>query len=212
MKRRLSRIVMTSLALAMPALLVAGCPLQYSPLYTLDGTYWVDYVKGELVFYELPEERGADAMWYALETEQPQWYDGPGLYETGFAGSWARAGEGTVTLDEIMQVYDPAPRPESPDTRPVGEQLAGLYWVDYADGELRLYRFPKYRDEDGAMRLLETEQPSWYFGPGLYEADEYFRWQRVPLDQDVTLDDIIQLYDFRPRPPGEPAAGAHAGG
>ncbi len=216
MKYSFANAVRRAICIGLPLLAVAGCPLdglQTSALDTLDGTYWVEYTKGELIIYELPAERADDALWYALATDEPDWYEGPGLYDSGPHGQWSRTSDDDDrTLDEILQLYDPRPRPEEPEQLTLGERLAGLYWITYTDGTLSLYEFPMYRDETGTWHDLEREQPDWYVGTGLYEVDEYFAWRRVASEEEVALDELQMLLDFRPRPAEVPETGAPSAG
>lgn len=210
--QRIARLLVVTVPLA----LVAGCPLpafQYSPLDDLQGTYWIEYVKDEVVVYELPEFRGEDALWYALKTSTPEWYSSPGLYETSGGGVWTRVTtDETLTWDEILQLHDPAPDPNTVGGKSVAASLAGLYWAEYGDGELAVFKLPEQRGEEGRWSQVETGEPAWYAGPGLYEVSAGFQWVLVSSEEEFTLDDIMQLYDLRPRPPGDPATGAHVSG
>jgi hypothetical protein len=100
--------------LALPLLLVAGCPMDAAQLSgTLpltSGTYWVEYADGQLAAYELPEQRTDGGKWYAISTDVPQWYTGPALYGVNPDGTWARiTSDPNLTLDDILVVYDPKP-------------------------------------------------------------------------------------------------------
>ena len=75
---------------------------------------------------------------------------------------------------------------------------AGLYWVEHAAGELALYRLPEYRGDPGQWLVIETDPPEWYTGPAVYGLAEDGTWTRQTEDDDLTLDDVLQLYDFPP--------------
>jgi hypothetical protein len=107
--------------LALPLLLVAGCPMdaaQFSGTPPLtSGTYWVEYANGQLTAYELPEQRTDAGKWYAMPTDVPQWYTGPALYSVNPDGTWTRiTTDPNLTLDDILVVYDPKP-PAAPLVR-----------------------------------------------------------------------------------------------
>jgi len=114
MKHTTRTALLRTCLIVTPLALLAGCPLDASvlePLPDVAGTYWVEYGDGELAVFELPEYRGEEGTWHLLATEQPSWYTGPALYEVGEDGSWVRlTTDPGLTLDDIIQLYDPAPR------------------------------------------------------------------------------------------------------
>ena len=83
-------------------------------------------------------------------------------------------------------------------TVPYRTSLAGDYWAEYADGTLAIFELPRYRGAAGAWLTAATPQPEWYTGPALYEVKEDGTWTRLTSDANLTLDDIIQLYDPPP--------------
>jgi len=93
--------------------LMAGCPgdlLGIDRLADLAGTYWVEYESGQLRLFELPEHRGEAGLWYNLPADPPEWFVGPGLYEIEPGGTGTPLlTDPSLTLDEVMQVYDPRP-------------------------------------------------------------------------------------------------------
>jgi hypothetical protein len=97
-----------------PLILTAGCPVDatVATLPSVDaGTYWVEYQDGALAVFELPTYRGESGVWYTLEIAEPAWYTGPALYEVREDGSWVPLTTGgAMTLDDVLQTYDPAPR------------------------------------------------------------------------------------------------------
>jgi hypothetical protein len=99
---------------ASPLLLTAGCPVDATPAVLSEapaGTYWVEYQAGSLAVYELPVYRGEAGIWRTVKIAAPQWYTGPALYVVREDGSWDRLTTGdTLTLDDVLQTYDPAPR------------------------------------------------------------------------------------------------------
>ena len=104
-----------SLALVWPLASLAGCPVSNTSLdlgADLVGTYWVEYQAGQLAVFELPPYRGDEGVWNRLTIGQPDWYTGPALYEVNADGSWSRlTTDETLTLDDVLQTYDPPPRP-----------------------------------------------------------------------------------------------------
>jgi hypothetical protein len=107
--QRLARLALS----VCPVALVAGCPIdaaQFDGPGVPAGMYWVEHDDGELVLFELPAERSAEGTWFTFETDPPEWYAGPALYELHDDGTWSRlSGDQTLTLDEIIQLYDPRP-------------------------------------------------------------------------------------------------------
>lgn len=79
--------------------------------------------------------------------------------------------------------------------------LAGLYWVEYADDELAIFRLPAVRGDDGDWLEIAADMPDWYTGPALYEVDAGGAWERITHDDSITLDEIIQLHDPVPAIP-----------
>ena len=76
------------------------------------GTYWVEYQAGQLAVFELPRYRGDVGVWHQLAMDQPDWYTGPALYDVNSDGSWSRlATSDALTLDDVLQTYDPPPQP-----------------------------------------------------------------------------------------------------
>jgi hypothetical protein len=74
------------------------------------GTYWVEYGKGQLAIYVLPEARGEPGEWRLVSRPKPEWYTGPALYQALEDGGWERRIDGNeLTLDEVLQLHDPAP-------------------------------------------------------------------------------------------------------
>lgn len=210
-----SAIVTSMLGLALPLTLLAGCPMQPlggAGLPEFDGIYWVEQVKDELVIYELPDPYGDpnQAMWYALQMASPEWYTGPALYETDKGQTWTRLTlvDG-LTLEAVVAMRTSGANTDMEANR----SLAGVYWVEYRDatGELALYRLPTTRDDDGVWTISEMDSPLWFSGAGLYECTDYFAWTRLTSSSDLTLDDVLMVHDFGPRPPGDPAQGAPSG-
>ena len=109
----------TTLLVSLGLLAVAGCPMT-APLVddTLlglqPGSYYVDQIDGELSYYQLPQWRGDESGWVALNDESI-WYQGPGFYKLSenYEWSWDETREG-LTLDEFLQLYDPLPPVPNP--------------------------------------------------------------------------------------------------
>ena len=67
--------------------------------------------------FTLPEYRNEGGTWYTFEQLAPGWFAGPGLYEMQPDGTWLRlTTDNDLTLDEVLQLHDPPPRPPSADT------------------------------------------------------------------------------------------------
>jgi hypothetical protein len=106
-----------SLAVVLPLALLAGCPVSSTPVdlgADVAGTYWVEYQAGQLAVFELPAYRGDEGVWTRLTIGQPDWYTGAALYQVNADSSWSRVmAYKTLTLDDVLQTYDPPPQPES---------------------------------------------------------------------------------------------------
>ncbi len=89
---------------------------------------------------------------------------------------------------------------------PAVDSVAGTYWVEYQDGQLSAYELPQYRGEPGTWRTLAVDRPDWYTGPALYEVNQNGSWLRLTVDDNLTLDDVMQLHDPPPRPPTNEAS------
>ncbi|MGD8452483.1 MAG: hypothetical protein PVJ57_11740 [Phycisphaerae bacterium] len=89
----------------------------------------------------------------------------------------------------------------SPETFEPLPAIPGLYWAEHTDGELAIYRLPEYREDPGSWTTHEIDPPDWYTGPAVYELDDVGDWTRVTEGDDLTLDEIMQLYDFAPAAP-----------
>ncbi len=74
------------------------------------------------------------------------------------------------------------------------------YWVEYADGTLAMFELPQYRGQEGSWQRVARSEPAWYTGPALYAVDADGAWTRLTDDSNLTLDDVIQLYDPPPAP------------
>jgi hypothetical protein len=97
-----------------PALL-GGCPttvepLDSAPVAVEPGSYWVADQDGGLAYFELPKHRGAAGRWIALEEADNGWFSGPAFYIFDDAEGWRRDSDAEgMTLDEAIQLHDPAP-------------------------------------------------------------------------------------------------------
>lgn len=88
-----------------------------------------------------------------------------------------------------------------PDTFEPLPVIPGLYWVEHVDGELAIYRLPEDREDPGTWTTREGDPPLWYTGPAVYDLDDTGDWVRVTEDDNLTLDEVMQLYDFAPAAP-----------
>lgn len=121
MRRNLTLRLAQLVLLVGPLFAVAGCPIDATDgavAASLAGTYWVEYRAGALEAYVLPEFRDDEGLWLTLDTEVPDWYTGPALYELSDDGTWARLTDGDLTLDDVLQVYDPPPGPAAAQPAP----------------------------------------------------------------------------------------------
>lgn len=93
-------------------LVLTGCimtpPVLDSVLGPTPGTYYVQQQDGKLFYYQLPE-RGENGEWIRL-LDAADWYVGPGFYDLDGNSNWSWDEENAgLTLDEYIQLYDPAP-------------------------------------------------------------------------------------------------------
>ena len=93
-----------------------------------------------------------------------------------------------------LQGIDPASFQPAPE-------LAGVYWIEHTDAELAIYRLPEYRGDPGEWLTIKIEPPAEYTGPALYEIDTDGSWTRLTDGDDLTLDEVLQLWDPGPLPP-----------
>jgi hypothetical protein len=87
-----------------------------------------------------------------------------------------------------------------PNTFQAPAGAAGAYWVDYTEGELAVYRMPKYRDDPGTWYTLQTEPPKWYAEPALYVVSEDGTWRQGTFGAGQTLDSWLTVWDVGPQP------------
>jgi hypothetical protein len=102
--------------LSIAGVVLGGCqllpPPADIPLLPPPGTYYLEAQDGQLYFYQLAEVRGANNEWVALP-DAGAWFTGPGFYRLSEDSVWSRD-ENTegMTLDDLIQLHDPAPPPE----------------------------------------------------------------------------------------------------
>ncbi len=100
-------------------LTIAGCPTEtalVAPSTWVPGYYWVEYAEGELVVTELPRLNTEAAKTFTVAMAEPDWYEGPALYEVADDGTWTIIARGYEEYDEFLNLYDPKrPLPEAPD-------------------------------------------------------------------------------------------------
>jgi hypothetical protein len=94
-------------------LVLTGCIMTPQVLDTvlgpLPGTYYVEQQSGKLSYYQLAETRGEAGEWVTLN-ETGDWYVGPGFYNLDANNEWSWDEDSAgLTLDEFIQLYDPAP-------------------------------------------------------------------------------------------------------
>ncbi len=91
--------------------------------------------------------------------------------------------------------------PDAPGILNLSPSLAGTYWVEYQDGTLVTYELPADRGAEGTWLSAAMAMPEWYTGPALYEVSADGTWLRLEDGADLTLDEVMQLYDPRPAAP-----------
>jgi len=100
------------------------------------------------------------------------------------------------TLDPATLVSDSA----------VHASLApGMYWVEGTGDVLNAYRLPEQRGDAGQWLAIEGTAPAWYTGPAVYRLADDAAWSRETQGDDLTLDDVLQLWDPSPRSPANPS-------
>ncbi|MBU0640288.1 MAG: hypothetical protein KKB50_15585 [Planctomycetes bacterium] len=118
MSRKPARLKACAATLLVVAMLTGGClPIPedltlapQEPVAASPGTYWLDQQDGELFYFEFPPQRGTGGRWMLLDETVGDWFTGPGFYELSEDLSWSRDPDWDgVTLDEVMQLYDPPP-------------------------------------------------------------------------------------------------------
>jgi len=73
------------------------------------GSYYVDQADGKLQYFQLAQTRGEPGEWIRLHTDG-EWYAGAGFYVIDERGVWSQDENAIgVTLDEVIQLHDPAP-------------------------------------------------------------------------------------------------------
>ena len=115
MKQRLARRLVVLTCLALGTFTLGGCPVgvddpaQRLSDATESGQYWVEERDGGLYYFELPLQRQSAGRWTALE-EESDWFSGPAFYSFSNDEGWTRAADADgLTLDDALQVHDPAP-------------------------------------------------------------------------------------------------------
>ena len=79
---------------------------------------------------------------------------------------------------------------------------AGVYWIEYSESELAMYRMPRVGGDPGESIIYEdTDPPLWYVEPALYVLDENGTWQQDSFGEGQTLDEWLQLWDPAPAIP-----------
>lgn len=85
-----------------------------------------------------------------------------------------------------------------PETQLAPSPEPGTHYVARIEGELFYLQFPEVRGERHQWIELYGEG-EWYTGEGFYQLSEDYVWSRDQEIGDLTIDDLIQLYD--PPPP-----------
>lgn len=93
-------------------LCIAGCPVSGEVEEPdANATYWVQEFGGRLSYFEFPS-RGNTGRWRLVGDPDTSWYQGPGAYEFTIETGWKYdESTGSISLDDMLQTYDPIPRP-----------------------------------------------------------------------------------------------------
>lgn len=117
MKRNNFRLTLAICSFAAWTLTIAGCPLPEPEqaefnIAVQPGSHYVEDRDGKLHYYRLSDERGMPGEWVEL-IEDGAWFEGPGFYQFDDQASWSPDESAAgLTLDEFIQLYDPAPTPQ----------------------------------------------------------------------------------------------------
>ena len=113
MKTSMRASVRSLVLVGLGMLLIAGCPMTSIPLDTFDnpdpGSYYVEQQDGKLYYFKLATSEDTTNEWVELPMSN-DWYEGPGFYVIDEAKTWSvDENAENLTLDEFLQLYDPAP-------------------------------------------------------------------------------------------------------
>ena len=97
---------------------IGGCPTAVDGLIELGdepvvaaGVYWVEDFDGELLYFDLGRTRGDEGRWVTIDDADVSWYTLAGPHEFDATDGWRRiADAGSVTLDDMIQLHDAAPK------------------------------------------------------------------------------------------------------
>jgi hypothetical protein len=98
-----------------------------------------------------------------------------------------------------------SPSALDPGTLDPAALASGAYWVDYQAGELSVLPLPPSDANSRSSLVVKAPSPQWFAGRGVYTLAEDSTWTRETEDDSLTLDEVLQLYDFAP--PAESGTG-----
>ena len=118
------RLVISAVLLLMPVFLAGGCPMGAADVAGLTsepdvtaGVYWVDLGDGGLRYFDPGLTRGDEGRWRAINDADTIWFSAAGPHEFDPETGWQRIeGAETITLDDMIQLHDAAPK--VPSRRP----------------------------------------------------------------------------------------------
>ncbi len=121
-----TRIRLSASAMISSVLIFAtgGCPTAVDGLVQLGdeppvaaGVYWVEDFDDELLYFDLGRTRGDEGRWLPINDADVSWYTLPGVHEFDATNGWRPIeNAGAVTLDDMIQLHDAAPK--VPSTSP----------------------------------------------------------------------------------------------
>jgi hypothetical protein len=96
---------------------LGGCPVSATDLTAgaqvdtmAPGSYWVEQDGDTLAYFALPATRGDSGQWVAIAGADTSWYTDPGWYAWSPESGWAKDDAlASLTLDDVVQTYDPQP-------------------------------------------------------------------------------------------------------
>ena len=118
------RLLVSAIISSVLILATGGCPTAVDGLVQLGdepvvaaGVYWVEGFDGELLYFDLGLTRDDEGRWVTIDDVDVSWYTLPGPHEFDATDGWRPIeNAGDVTLDDMIQLHDAAPK--VPSTSP----------------------------------------------------------------------------------------------
>ena len=112
------RLVTSAMISSILIFATGGCPTAVEGLIQLGdepavaaGVYWVEDFDDELLYFDLGRTRGEEGRWVAIDDMDVSWYTLPGAHEFDATDGWQPLEDaGAVTLDDMIQLHDAAPK------------------------------------------------------------------------------------------------------